>query len=61
MKTYKKLARTISARNNCIKSNNQVWFEKHQDTIDSIMSNALSGAGTVSDPLSRYDIVSYAY
>jgi len=45
MKTYKKLARTISARNNCIKSNNQVWFEKHQDTIDSIMSNALSGSG----------------
>ena len=45
MKTYKKLAQTIIARDNCIKSNNAVWEEKHQTTIDKIMEDAPSGSG----------------
>ena len=45
MKVYKKLAQTISARNNCSTMMNDNWLNKHQDTIDSIMSNAPRGCG----------------
>lgn len=42
---YKILASTIDARENCRKSGNTEWFERHSDTIDEIMKTAPSGSG----------------
>lgn len=42
---YKRLARTVNALQNCQKSKNEEWQEKHQETIDKLMENAPSGSG----------------
>ena len=45
MELYKKLARTIDARNNCIKNNNQEWQDRHEDTIQQLIEMLPHGSG----------------
>jgi hypothetical protein len=40
-KLYRKLASSIQARLNCLKSGNQEWFEKHTDRIVEYQNNNL--------------------
>lgn len=45
MKNYQELAVRLQAIENCIKSNNQEWQEKHEVAIEDIMKTAPSGSG----------------
>lgn len=45
MKVYKRLARMIKARNSCLKTGNEEWFEKNSNVIDRIMDSSPSGSG----------------
>ena len=45
-KVYQELARLVLARQNCIKSNNHEWKDKHETRINFIVKNFLpSGSG----------------
>lgn len=41
----RKLAGLINAYQNCVKSNNTEWKEKHSDSIDEMLKNLPSGSG----------------
>ena len=46
MKVYQQISSLSSAIENCIKSGNTEWQEKHNDAIDSIIKNLMpSGSG----------------
>ena len=45
MKTYQKIAQTLTAIQNCVNSNNAEWEAKHRETLADIMANAPSGSG----------------
>jgi hypothetical protein len=45
MKVYQKLATAIDAYHRCVKEGNELWEEKHKETIDAIMDTAPSGSG----------------
>ena len=45
MKNYQKLASCFNAYNNCVKSGNKEWEEKHSDTVESIIKNLPHGSG----------------
>lgn len=45
-KVYKIISGLVSARLNCIKTNNHVWKEQHEDRIDTIIKDRFpSGSG----------------
>lgn len=44
-KNYQEIASRLVARENCAKSGNEEWYDKHQDVIDKIMAGAPSGSG----------------
>ncbi len=45
-KVYQKLAGIIDARINCLKVDNPTWISKHEETIESIVTDCLpSGSG----------------
>jgi hypothetical protein len=45
-KVYQELASLVIARQNCIKSNNTEWFNRHSEKIEHIIKNYLpSGSG----------------
>lgn len=41
----RKLAGTFNAFQNCVKSNNVEWKEKHEDSINAMLENLPSGSG----------------
>lgn len=45
MKTYAEIAGKLLTIDNCIKSNNFEWKERHEDSLDRIMNSAPSGSG----------------
>lgn len=45
MKVYQKLASKLIALENCVKSNNSEWEQKHNDAIDAIVKTGPSGSG----------------
>lgn len=46
MKIYQAISQKLQAIENCIKSNNEEWEEKHRQAIEAIMKNtAPSGSG----------------
>ncbi len=45
MKLYQKLASTLAAIENCKRSNNAVWQEKHEATLADLMAEMPSGSG----------------
>ena len=55
------LANTIEARENCVLSGNDDWFNKHKQSIETMMENAPDGGGfdrgTTLDDKSTYDKV----
>ena len=45
-KVYQQLASLVTARENCAKSGNDVWFDKHEEAIETIVNNYMpSGSG----------------
>jgi hypothetical protein len=44
-KTYQAIASKLISMENCRKSSNDVWLDKHADALDAIMDNAPSGSG----------------
>ena len=42
---YAKMARTQIAIENCVKSDNQEWLEKHRNTLSSLFETAPHGSG----------------
>lgn len=42
---YKQIALSLNARTNCIKSNNDVWFNKWSDKIEEYNAGLPSGSG----------------
>jgi hypothetical protein len=44
-KTYQAIACKLIAMENCRKSSNDVWLDKHADALDELMDNAPSGSG----------------
>jgi hypothetical protein len=45
-KVYQQLASLVTARENCVKSGNDVWFDKHGEAIETIVNNYMpSGSG----------------
>ena len=45
MKNYQELAVRLQAIENCIKSNNEEWQDRHEEVIEAIMNTAPSGSG----------------
>jgi len=46
MKLYQKISGLISARNNCLKNNNNEWYEKHTEKIEELTKEHFpSGSG----------------
>ncbi len=45
MKLYQKLASTIAAIENCKRSGNTEWLDKHEDTLKALMDQMPSGSG----------------
>jgi hypothetical protein len=45
MTVYQQLATLITARLNCVKSGNTVWYGRHSDAIEDMMKNSPSGSG----------------
>lgn len=43
--SLKQLAGRIAARNNCIKTNNEVWKTTHEEVIDEMMEHLPHGSG----------------
>ena len=48
-KKYIELAKAIAAKANCIKSGNVRWFDRWDDTINSIINSLPHGSGIDSD------------
>lgn len=44
-KIYKSIAQLIVAIDNCKKSNNDEWYTKHTEKLESVMQSAPSGSG----------------
>ena len=44
-KLYQKIASSINALNNCIKTNNTVWIDKHTDNLKDYENLLPSGSG----------------
>jgi hypothetical protein len=56
MKTYARLAQLLQARQNCIKSGNSEWQEKHEERIMSIFKNTFPhGSGIDSSYLIDFE------
>jgi len=45
MKNYQELAVRLQAIENCIKSNNEEWQDRHEAVIETIMNTAPHGSG----------------
>jgi hypothetical protein len=56
MKAYQQLARSFVAWQNCVKSKNEEWTEKHMDAITNTIDNYLPhGSGFDTDTKLDYD------
>lgn len=50
-KLYRKLAQSLAARENCAKSGNVEWFDRHAETIQQLIENHMpSGSGFDNGP-----------
>jgi hypothetical protein len=45
MKMYQKIAATLTARINCIESNNKEWIDNHENTLSELEKLLPSGSG----------------
>jgi hypothetical protein len=55
MKMYQKLATCFVARENCAKTGNDEWFEKHTNSIETILDYLPHGSGFDTDIKLDYD------